>query len=107
MNDTEALNWRVPAGLFRWKQHERILSVLMQLFCHYHDKVSVSQSVDHLISTQYSLYNSTVTMYLHMADKICKISDTRLIYFNATISKLKLKNHLFTESFFPLFPAWT
>ena len=34
-----ALNWRAATGLFTWKQHERVLSVLMQLFCHYHDKV--------------------------------------------------------------------
>jgi len=34
-----ALNWRVPAGLFTWNQHERILSVLMQLFCAFHCKV--------------------------------------------------------------------
>jgi len=33
------LNWRVPAGLFTWNQHERVLSVLMQLFCAFHCKV--------------------------------------------------------------------
>ena len=37
--DAGALNWRVPAGLFTWNQHERILSVLMQLFCSFHCKV--------------------------------------------------------------------
>jgi len=38
-----ALNWRVPAGLFTWNQHERILSVLMQLFCAFHCKVTTTR----------------------------------------------------------------
>jgi len=37
--DAGALSWTTPTGLFTWKQHERVLSVLMQLFCPYHDKV--------------------------------------------------------------------
>ena len=40
------LNWRVPAGLFTWNQHERVLSVLMQLFCAFHCKVCLSVWLD-------------------------------------------------------------
>jgi len=60
VNDAGSLNYRAAIGLFTWKQHERVLSALMQLFCPFHDKVSSAQH--YILVDEYLMY---MTLYMH------------------------------------------